>query len=56
MEHTQLSQAPDHIKLAVDLIQLLEDSSIDLMTIQQALHIVLQDTQQKIDQSTQEQQ
>jgi len=38
-----LEDAPDHIKLAVDLIQMLEQSNIDNETVINALEIVLQD-------------
>lgn len=38
-----LDSAPDHIKLAVDLIQLLEESNIDHDTALAALEIVVQD-------------
>ncbi len=45
-----LHDADDHIKLAVDLIQLLEENAIDNQTAIKALKIVLTDFQQKQDQ------
>ncbi|MBM6551702.1 pleiotropic regulatory protein RsmS [Marinomonas ostreistagni] len=42
-----LENAPDHIKLAVDLIALLEDNEIDQQTAIAALKIVLQDFETK---------
>ncbi|WP_082861033.1 pleiotropic regulatory protein RsmS [Marinomonas aquimarina] len=42
-----LDSAPDHIKLAVDLIALLEENEIPNDTAIAALKIVLQDYQQK---------
>ena len=38
-----LSSAPEHVKLAVDLIYLLEDNQIDVGTALAALEIVKQD-------------
>lgn len=43
-----LDTAPDHIKLAVDLIELLETNEVDPYTAEQALFIVLKDYQNKI--------
>lgn len=42
-----LDSAPDHIKLAVDLIALLEENEIPNDTAIAALKIVLKDFQQK---------
>ncbi|WP_072242097.1 pleiotropic regulatory protein RsmS [Marinomonas fungiae] len=42
-----LDSAPDHIKLAVDLIALLEENNIPNDTAIAALKIVLNDYQQK---------
>ncbi|NRA22785.1 MAG: YbaM family protein [Oceanospirillaceae bacterium] len=47
MSKPTLAQAPDHIKLAVDLIQMLEDANIDPSTSIAALEIVLQDVRRK---------
>jgi hypothetical protein len=44
---TKLAQAPEHIKLAVDLIMLLEQQQIDTDTVLQALEIVTRDFTQK---------
>lgn len=38
-----LEQAPDHIKLAVDLIEMLESAQLSKETILQALEIVVTD-------------
>jgi len=43
MTQTTLEQAPEHIKLAVDLIEMLESANIDQDTILQALEIVIED-------------
>jgi hypothetical protein len=43
-----LDQAPDHIKLAVDLIALLESHDIEPSVAVGALTIALQDFQQKL--------
>lgn len=43
-----LENAPDHIKLAVDLILLLEQHDIDPAQAIQALEIVIADCKQKI--------
>ncbi|NQZ31477.1 MAG: YbaM family protein [Oceanospirillaceae bacterium] len=48
MSETTLEQAPDHIKLAVDLIQMLEDANISPSTSIQALEIVLQDMRRRL--------
>lgn len=44
-----LDQAPDHIKLAVDLIELLEEHDIAPNVAVDALTIVLRDFQQKLE-------
>jgi|GEM_PF-1009893 hypothetical protein len=46
-----LDQAPDHIKLAVDLIALLESHDIEPSVAVGALTIALQDFQQKLAQT-----
>ena len=43
-----LATAPDHIKLAVDLIEILETNSVCNRTAEQALLIVLDDVRAKI--------
>ncbi|WP_413284139.1 pleiotropic regulatory protein RsmS [Vibrio sp. MA40-2] len=43
-----LDNAPDEIKLAVDLIYLLESNEVDLTTALKAIEIVKQDLQQKV--------
>lgn len=45
-----LSAAPDHIKLAVDLICLLENNKIDIDVALRAIDIVKSDLQQKLEQ------
>jgi hypothetical protein len=47
MDTIPLEQAADHIKLAVDLIQLLEDSEVTPEVSILALEIVLQDMHKK---------
>ncbi|WP_371373688.1 YbaM family protein [Thalassotalea aquiviva] len=47
-----LKQAPDHIKLAVDLIQLLEENNIATDTAIAALKVVLKDYTRKQDSET----
>ena len=42
-----LATAPDHVKLAVDLIELLEKNAIDNKTAEQALEIILADIRRK---------
>ena len=42
-----LENAPDHIKLAVDLIELLENNKIETATAIAALEVVLEDYQRK---------
>lgn len=43
-----LENAPDHIKLAVDLIQMLEEASIEPQTALDALHIVIDDLKRQL--------
>lgn len=43
-----LETAPDEIKLAVDLIQLLEENQVPTATVLAALAIVQRDYQQKL--------
>lgn len=43
-----LENAPKHVQLAVDLIQLLEENQIDMSLALQALAIVQHDCQQKL--------
>lgn len=43
-----LETAPEHIKLAVDLIELLESNNIEPTVAEKALQIVLNDYQQKL--------
>lgn len=42
-----LETAPDHIKLAVDLIEILESNNIETETAISALEVVLADFKQK---------
>lgn len=42
-----LENAPKHIQLAVDMIQIFEDNNIDTKTVLDALEIVNQDYQRK---------
>ncbi|TPE54478.1 DUF2496 domain-containing protein [Maribrevibacterium harenarium] len=42
-----LESAPDHIKLAVDLIELLETNEVDINVAVKALEIVLNDFKNK---------
>tara|TARA_Y100001963_G_scaffold88714_1_gene122599 strand:+ start:9908 stop:10096 length:189 start_codon:yes stop_codon:yes gene_type:complete len=44
-----LDQAPEHVKLAVDLIMLLEQHQLDTETVLRALTIVQQDFVKKRD-------
>ncbi|RBP78050.1 DUF2496 domain-containing protein [Marinomonas rhizomae] len=44
-----LEHAPDHIKLAVDLIELLESHDIEPSVAVDALAIVLKDFQEKLE-------
>ena len=46
-QNTGLETAPQEIKLAVDLIQLLEENELELETTIQALEIVLADFKNK---------
>ncbi|KGJ89240.1 pleiotropic regulatory protein RsmS [Thalassotalea sp. ND16A] len=50
-----LENAPQHVKLAVDLIQLLEESELDTETVLKALAIVSQDFNRKLANSSAEQ-
>lgn len=43
-----LEQAPDEVKLAVDLIMLLEEHAIAPQTVLKALEIVLRDFENKL--------
>ncbi|WP_150138717.1 DUF2496 domain-containing protein [Candidatus Enterovibrio escicola] len=45
-EPTSLEQAPDHIKLAVDLIDILEQANLSKETVLKALEIVKNDFEQ----------
>jgi hypothetical protein len=47
VEHTSLVDASPSIKLAVDLIQLLENNQIETEVVLQALKIVTKDYQRK---------
>lgn len=49
-----LEDAPKHIQLAVDLIEILEENKIDEKTAIKALKIVLDDYQAKLAQRTEE--
>lgn len=42
-----LEKAPDHIKLAVDLIEILESNDLEIDTVIEALKIVLSDFENK---------
>ncbi|MCB5160863.1 pleiotropic regulatory protein RsmS [Marinomonas algarum] len=44
-----LDQAPDHVKLAVDLIELLEENNIAPDIAVEALTLVLRDFQNKLE-------
>lgn len=48
MSNNSIDSAPTHIKLAVDLIMLLEQHQIDPKTVLQALEIVEQDFKNKL--------
>ncbi|HAT8501243.1 TPA: pleiotropic regulatory protein RsmS [Vibrio vulnificus] len=48
-----LEQAPDEIKLAVDLIYLLESNDVDAATALAALKIVQQDLESKLNRQCQ---
>ncbi|WP_084631984.1 DUF2496 domain-containing protein [Oceanospirillum maris] len=43
-----LSTAPDHVKLAVDLIELLEKNAISNKVAEQALELVVKDIHRKL--------
>lgn len=44
----KLEEAPDHIKLAVDIIQILEENRVPTQTVLDALTIVQHDYEQKL--------
>lgn len=44
-----LKDAPEHIQLAVDLIELLETNNIEPLTAKKALEIVLRDYEGKLE-------
>lgn len=46
-QHHELADAPEAVKLAVDLIQLLEENRIESKIAIEALQIVLNDFQKK---------
>ncbi|WP_428776056.1 pleiotropic regulatory protein RsmS [Vibrio sp.] len=46
-----LSKAPDHVKLAVDIIYLLESNNIEAEVALEAIEIVKSDLQQKLTES-----
>ncbi|KZN59543.1 hypothetical protein N473_25760 [Pseudoalteromonas luteoviolacea CPMOR-1] len=46
---SSLDQAPQHVKLAIDLIMLLEQNQVPPQQVLDALEIVKQDYQQKVD-------
>lgn len=48
--NSSLDQAPDEIKLAVDLIYLLENNEVDPKTALSALKIVQSDFERKLEQ------
>jgi hypothetical protein len=43
-----LENAPEHVQLAVDLIQLLEENDVDAQTVLDALDIVQRDYHNKL--------
>ncbi|MCC5451593.1 DUF2496 domain-containing protein [Rheinheimera sp. UJ51] len=45
---SSLEQAPDHVKLAVDLIVLLEQQQLPAATLLAALKLVVKDTENKL--------
>ncbi|MCB5225661.1 DUF2496 domain-containing protein [Alishewanella sp. 16-MA] len=45
---SSLEQAPDHVKLAVDLILLLEQQNLPAATLLAALKLVVKDTENKL--------
>lgn len=48
MSNTRLENAPDDVKLAVDLIYLLESNGIDPKTALKAIEIVKSDLERKL--------
>ncbi|MCG3723040.1 DUF2496 domain-containing protein [Vibrio cincinnatiensis] len=48
---TSLDEAPDEIKLAVDLIYLLESNQVDLSVALKAIDLVKQDLENQLTQS-----
>ena len=50
-DHNTLENAPNHVKLAVDLIMLLEQHDLDAKTVLKALNIVQKDYEQKAKES-----
>lgn len=50
-DHNSLEHAPNHVKLAVDLIMLLEQHDLDAKTVLKALDIVQKDYEQKAKES-----
>lgn len=50
-----LDSAPDHVKLAVDLIMLLEQHDIDPKKAIRALKIVIEDCERKVERTISEQ-
>ena len=51
-ENQAIENAPTHVKLAIDLILLLEQHEIDAKTALQALEIVQKDFENKLNQPT----
>ena len=47
-QQSPLAQAPKHVQLAVDLIQLLEENQLDPKLVLEALEIVEQDYKNKL--------
>lgn len=50
-DKSALDNAPNHVKLAVDLIMLLEQHDLDAKTVLQALNIVTKDFENKVKES-----
>ncbi|MGC9421439.1 DUF2496 domain-containing protein [Vibrio sp.] len=48
MNHPPLSDAPDEVKLAVDLIYLLESNQVDLTVALKAIELVKQDLETQL--------
>ena len=51
-----IEQAPEHVKLAIDLIQLLEENKVPAKTVLAALAIVSKDYQKKLKSEAQDSQ